>query len=114
MSGYEDWIYSQIRPLLANSFLYANKPLDYVCPKCGETHLTSYPSVVSCDRCDFTIPRFFNGYELTADDIRQLLTYGYTSPIYGFIGRNGCKFCEALVLDRRFGVTFADKSAHIY
>ncbi|MCM1296715.1 MAG: DNA topoisomerase [Muribaculaceae bacterium] len=114
MSGYEDWIYSQIRPLLVDSFLYANKQLDYTCPKCGESHLTAYPSVVSCGKCNFSIPRFFKGYELTANDIRQLLTFGYTSPIYGFVGRNGCKFSQALVLDRRFGVTFADKSASIY
>lgn len=114
MAEYEDWIYSQIRPLVANASLYANKPLDFACPKCGKAALKSFPSVVSCGECNFSIPRFFKGYELSADDIRQLLTYGYTSPIYGFIGRNGRKFCDALVLDRRFGVTFADRTAKIY
>lgn len=52
--------------------------------------------------------------ELTETDIRQLLTYGYTSPIYGFIGNQGRKFCDALVLDAKFRVTFAAKAAKIY
>lgn len=113
MEAYEDWIYNQIRPLVANTWLYAYKPLEHKCPKCGGT-LTSFPAVVVCDNCKFSIPKFFKGYELNADDIRQLLTYGYTSPIYGFISRNGRKFCDALVLDRKYGVTFAAKAAKIY
>ncbi len=113
MRNYEDWIYSQIRPLVANARMFANKPSSHKCPKCGGT-LTNFPSVVTCDKCDFSIPKFFKGYELTHDDIRQLLTFGYTSPIYGFIGKRGCKFSQALVLDRKHGITFADRNAKIY
>ncbi len=76
--------------------------------------MTSFPAVVACDHCDFTVPKFFKGYELSETDIRQLLTYGYTSPIYGFIGNQGRKFCDALVLDAKFRVTFAAKAAKIY
>lgn len=113
MRNYEEWIYSQIRPLVANTMLFANKPSNHKCPKCGGI-LTNFPSVVACDKCDFSIPKFFKGYELTTDDIRQLLTFGYTSPIYGFIGKRGCKFSDALVLDRNHGITFADPNAKIY
>lgn len=113
MKAYEDWICSQIRPLVANTWLYANKPTEFKCPKCGAT-MTSFPAVVACDHCDFTVPKFFKGYELSETDIRQLLTYGYTSPIYGFIGNQGRKFCDALVLDAKFRVTFAAKATKIY
>lgn len=113
MTAYEDWICSQIRPLVANTWLYANKSTDFKCPKCGGS-MTSFPAVVACDHCDFTVPKFFKGYELTETDIHQLLTYGYTSPIYGFIGNQGRKFCDALVLDAKFRVTFAAKAAKIY
>lgn len=113
MTSYMDWIYNQISPLVANTWLYANKPTEFKCPKCGGS-MTSFPAVVACDQCDFTVPKFFKGYELTETDIRQLLTYGYTSPIYGFIGNQGRKFCDALVLDAKFRVTFAAKAAKIY
>lgn len=113
MNRYEDWIYSQIRPLVANTWLYAHKPTDFKCPKCGG-QMTSFPAVVACGDCDFSIPRFFHGYELTANDIHQLLTYGYTSPIYGFTGRQGRKFCDALILDGKRRLTFAAKAAKIY
>lgn len=113
MRSYEDWIYSQIRPLVANTMLFANKPSSHKCPKCGGS-LTDFPTVVACDKCDFSIPKFFKGYELTPDNIRQLLTFGYTSPIYGFIGKRGCKFSDALVLDSKHGITFADPNAKIY
>ena len=50
----------------------------------------------------------------TDKDIVQLVRYKYTSPIYGFIDRKGSKFCESLVIDNRFGVTFSAKAAKIY
>ncbi|WP_370863123.1 hypothetical protein [uncultured Duncaniella sp.] len=51
---------------------------------------------------------------MTDKDIEQLVRYKYTSPIYGFIDRKGRKFCESLVIDNRFGVTFSAKAAKIY
>lgn len=72
------------------------------------------PATIACECCGFSIPRHFHGHDLTDKDIEQLVRYKYTSPIYGFIDRKGRKFCESLVIDNRFGVTFSAKAAKIY
>ena len=73
-----------------------------------------FPATIACECCGFSIPRHFHGYDLTDKDIEQLVRYKYTSPIYGFTNAKGRKFCESLVIENRFGVTFSAKAAKIY
>lgn len=94
--------------------MFANKVAEYTCPKCGNHGMRLFPTNISCDCCGCSIPRHFKGYDLTEKDIEQLVKFKYTSPIYGFIGRSGRKFSDSLVLDYKYGVTFAAKAAKIY
>ncbi|WP_290208349.1 DNA topoisomerase [Bacteroides acidifaciens] len=114
MREYESWIHPLILSLITDKKSFASKISGYTCPKCGNHGLTAFPATIACECCGFSIPRHFHGYDLTDKDIEQLVRYKYTSPIYGFIDRKGRKFCESLVIDNRFGVTFSAKAAKIY
>lgn len=114
MREYENWIHPLILSLITDKKSFACKISGYICPKCGNHGLTVFPATVACECCGFSIPRHYHGYDLTDKDIEQLVRYKYTSPIYGFIDRKGRKFCESLVIDNRFGVTFSAKAAKIY
>lgn len=114
MKAYEGWIHPLILSLLTNKKSFSNKVSSYTCPKCGNHGLTIFPTTVACECCGFSIPRHYRGHDLTEKDIEQLVFYKYTSPIYDFIDRKGRKFSESLVIDSRFGVTFAAKAAKIY
>ena len=114
MKAYEEWIHPLILSLLTDRKSFSNKVSDYICPKCGNHGLTVFPATVACECCGFSIPRHYRGHDLTEKDIEQLVLYKYTSPIYDFIDRKGRKFSESLVIDSRFGVTFAAKAAKIY
>ena len=114
MRDYENWLHPLILSLITDKKSFASKVSGYTCPKCGNHGLTVFPATIACECCGFSIPRHFHGYDLTDKDIEQLVRYKYTSPIYGFIDRKGRKFCESLVIDNRFGVTFSAKAAKIY
>ena len=114
MTAYEDWIQPQIVLLITDPKTFSCKVEKLKCPKCGNHELTVFPSTVTCQCCGMSIPRHFKGYDLTSKDIEQLVLYKYTSPIYGFMDRKGHKFTQSLVLDCKYGVTFADNSAKIY
>ncbi len=114
MREYENWIHPLILSLITDKKSFASKVSGYTCPKCGNHGLTVFPATIACECCGFSIPRHIHGYDLTDKDIEQLVRYKYTSPIYGFIDRRGRKFCESLVIDNRFGVTFSAKAAKIY
>ena len=114
MREYENWIHPLILSLITDKKSFACKISGYTCPKCGNHGLTAFPATIACECCGFSIPRHFHGHDLTDKDIEQLVRYKYTSPIYGFIDRKGRKFCESLVIDNRFGVTFSAKAAKIY
>lgn len=114
MKAYEEWIHPLILSLLTDRKSFSNKASEYICPKCGNHGLTVFPATVACECCGFSIPRHYHGHDLTDKDIEQLVLYKYTSPIYDFIDRKGRKFSESLVIDNRFGVTFAAKAAKIY
>lgn len=114
IKAYEEWIHPLILSLLTNKNSFSNKVSSYTCPKCGNHGLTVFPATVACECCGFSIPRHYRGHDLTEKDIEQLVLYKYTSPIYDFIDRKGRKFSESLVIDSRFGVTFAAKAAKIY
>ena len=114
MTAYEDWIQPQIVLLITDPKTFSSKVEKLKCPKCGNHELTVFPSTVTCQCCGMSIPRHFKGYDLTSKDIEQLVLYKYTSPIYGFMDRKGHKFTQSLVLDYKYGVTFADNSAKIY
>lgn len=114
MRAYEEWILPVILSLLTDSKCFSSKVSAYTCPKCGNHGLTVFPTTVACECCGFSIPRHYRGYDLTEKDIEQLVLYKYTSPIYGFIDSRGRKFSESLVINNRFGVTFAAKGAKIY
>ena len=114
MREYENWIHPLILSLITDKKSFTSKVSDYTCPKCGNHGLTVFPATIVCECCGFSIPRQFHGYDLTDKDIEQLVLYKYTSPIYGFTNAKGRKFCESLVIDNRFGVTFSAKAAKIY
>ena len=114
MREYENWIHPLILSLITDKKTFVNKVSGYTCPKCGNHGLTVFPATIACECCGFSIPRHFHGYDLTDKDIEQLVRYKYTSPIYGFTNAKGRKFCESLVIDNRFGVTFSAKAAKIY
>ncbi len=114
MRDYENWLHPLILSLITDKKSFASKVSGYTCPKCGNHGLTVFPATIACECCGFSIPRHIHGYDLTDKDIEQLVRYKYTSPIYGFIDRRGRKFCESLVIDNRFGVTFSAKAAKIY
>lgn len=114
MRAYEAWIQPLILSLLTDKTSFSSKTMDYTCPKCGNHGLTEFPDTVACECCGFSIPRHYRGHDLTEKDIEQLVLYKYTSPIYDFTDRKGRKFSESLVIDNRFGVTFAAKAAKIY
>lgn len=114
MREYENWIHPLILSLITDKKTFASKVSDYTCPKCGNHGLTVFPATIACECCGFSIPLHFHGYNLTDKDIEQLVRYKYTSPIYGFTNAKGRKFCESLVIDNRFGVTFSAKAAKIY
>lgn len=114
MREYENWIHPLILSLITDKKSFASKVSGYTCPKCRNHGLTVFPATIACECCGFSIPLHFHGYDLTDKDIEQLVRYKYTSPIYGFTDRKGRKFCESLVIDNRFGVTFSAKAAKIY
>lgn len=114
MRAYEAWIQPLILSLLTDKTSFSSKTMNYTCPKCGNHGLTEFPDTVACECCGFSIPRHYRGHDLTEKDIEQLVLYKYTSPIYDFTDRKGRKFSESLVIDNRFGVTFAAKAAKIY
>lgn len=114
MREYENWIHPLILSLITDKKTFVNKVSGYTCPKCGNHGLTVFPATIACECCGFSIPLHFHGYDLTDKDIEQLVRYKYTSPIYGFTNAKGRKFCESLVIDNRFGVTFSAKAAKIY
>ncbi|ROS88779.1 hypothetical protein EEL39_06570 [Muribaculaceae bacterium Isolate-080 (Janvier)] len=114
MREYENWIHPLILSLITDKKSFACKISGYTCPKCGNHGLTAFPATIACECCGFSIPRHFHGHDLTDKDIEQLVRYKYTSPIYGFTNAKGRKFCESLVIDNRFGVTFSAKAAKIY
>lgn len=114
MKDYEEWIHPLILSLLTDGKCFSSKVSAHTCPKCGNHGLTVFPTTVACECCGFSIPRHYRGHDLTEKDIEQLVLYKYTSPIYDFIDRKGRKFSESLVIDSRFGVTFAAKAAKIY
>lgn len=114
MAAYEEWLKPQILSLVTDPKVFANKVAEYKCPKCGNKGMRLFPTNVTCDCCGCSIPRHIKGYDLTEKDIEQLILYKYTSPIYGFVGQGGRKFCDSLVLDYKYGVTFAAKAAKIY
>lgn len=114
MTAYEEWLRPLIVSLVTNPKMFSNKVEKLKCPKCGNHELTVFPAIVTCQCCGMSIPRHFKGYDLTPKDIEQLVLYKYTSPIYGFVDRKGHKFSQSLVLDYKYGVTFADNSAKIY
>lgn len=111
---YEDWLEEQMITLITDTTNKNAKPLIHKCPKCGQETLTEYPLAISCSHCNFAMPKHFRGYAFTKKDINQLLTHRYTSPIYGFKGRKGRKYCDALVLDQKFRLTNAPAEAKIY
>lgn len=114
MRAYEEWIQPLILSLLTDKKSFSCKVSAHTCPQCGNSGLSVFPSTITCECCGFSIPRHYRGHDLTEKDIEQLVRYKYTSPIYDFIDRKGRKFCESLVIDNRFGVTFASKAAKIY
>lgn len=114
MRAFENWLYTEVSRLLADPKLSAKRQTAHTCPRCKKVQMTAYNKTVRCEGCGYALPRYVNGLELTDKHLEQLVVHGYTSPIYGFIGRKGHKFTEALVLDATFGVTFAPKSAKIY
>lgn len=114
MNAYEVWLRPLIVSLVTDPKMFASKVEKLKCPKCGNHELTVFPATVTCQCCGVSIPRHFNGYDLTPKDIEQLVLYKYTSPIYGFVDRKGHKFSQSLVLDYKYGVAFADNAAKIY
>lgn len=114
MRAFENWLYTEVSRLLADPKLSAKRQTSHTCPRCKKAQMTAYNKTVRCEGCGYALPRYVNGLELSDKHLEQLVVHGYTSPIYGFIGRKGHKFTEALVLDSNFGVTFAPKSAKIY
>ena len=114
MRAYEEWIHPLILSLVSDNKSFSRKVSEHICPKCGNHGLAVFPVTVTCECCGFSIPRHYRGHDLTEKDIEQLVLYKYTSPIYDFIDRKGRKFSESLVIDNRFGVTFASKAAKIY
>ena len=114
MTAYKEWLRPLIVSLVTDPKMFSNKVEKLKCPKCGNHELIVFPSTVTCECCGMTIPRHLKGYALNSKDIEQLVLYKYTSPIYGFMERRGHKFTQSLVLDYKYGVTFADNSAKIY
>lgn len=110
---YEDWLEGQMITLITDTTIKNAKPMTHKCLKCGQETLIETPLAVGCSHCNFALPKHFRGYALAEKDINQLLTHRYTSPIYGFKGRKGRKYCDALILDSRFRLTSAPAEAKI-
>lgn len=114
IEAFKHWLHDEVSDLLANPGLTAQRKTRHICPRCKQGEMTAYNRTVRCEHCRYTLPRQVSGLELTDKQLEQLVVHGYTSPIYGFVGRKGHKYTEALVLDANFGVTFAPKEANIY
>ena len=81
-----------------------------VCPLCGQGELTETERAYGCSRsregCAFTLWKTVAGVQLSADQLRALLSDGRTGRIEGFRSKAGRPFAAALRLDDQGRVRF--------
>lgn len=83
---------------------------DALCPKCGKP-LVEFSKGIRCSDhpdCDFTFWYEIYKKKLDVDILKQLLEYGHTDVITGFVGfKSGKKFDSALKFDENFKIIAA-------
>lgn len=76
----------------------------FKCPKCGGDLRKSQKSIYCSNwkekGCDFTIWTSVSGKQLTDNQVRDLLKYGKTEVIKGFISKAGKKFDAKIKMDK--------------
>ena len=80
-----------------------------VCPKCGANVIRgryNYGCVNFGKNCDFSMPCYLCKRPITVTAAAELLQYGKTNVINGFVSKNGKSFSASLILDENKKTVF--------
>ncbi len=73
-------------------FGYLPKKTSIICPVCHETVLYATGQNAECPKCHAKAPYIFHGRQMTKEDIENLLKFGRTARVSGFVKKDGGKF----------------------
>lgn len=113
MDDFGKWIYDKTGQLITDCRLFPAKPDTHVCPICGRHSVISYPRVMKCHVCGFSMPLQFMGHKFSDKEIDSLMTHGYTSQIM-FSNRHGHEFYDIVVRGKGKGLEFAPIEVKLY
>ena len=81
-------------------FGHPPKKMNMLCPLCQKGHLEDLGKFAQCSECHSRAPSVYCEKRLTKEEIANLMIYGRTGKISGFVKKNGEKFSAVLIRDK--------------